>query len=508
MPLDKRYYVHTGYDGTLDTGDTAEADIVALVNGLAPDRHVVLHLHGGLVSPADAFDTAGRLLPLYLKAGVHPIFVVWESDVLRSVENVLRQVWQEGIFQTLVKHLLRHTVGLLRPAGGLRGRGTAAARPNDLQTAIEFQKLRNGEIPFGQVGPPKDLSPATDQELEDLKTDLMRDPVFAAEAPEVVRGLQAGAAGARAKGAGGPARPTLMSPEDFPEAAAVGPEGVRAKGGPNVAMLLYHAGKVLARVVSRFREGRDHGVYPTVVEEVLREFYFTNVGSALWGRMKRQTEYAFRRADGAPPPGALAFLDALARRFPPGGVRPSLSVVAHSAGGIYACHLLAALRDLHAKDPAFDLRLKDLLLLAPACDFRLFASVLGPAACFDQVRLFALRDELECGYWEVPVLYPRSLLYLVSGAFEKENGGDGAYDLPLLGMERYHVGTDVYKQPEVGQVRQFLAGDPKRQVWSVEAGGLGLDCDTRKHGDFCLDSQTRQPTRAMYSVLHVLEHGW
>jgi hypothetical protein len=378
VPLDKQYYIQTGYDGALDTGDTTEADVVALVNGLAPDRHVALHVHGGLVSSTDALDTAERLLPLYLKAGVHPVFVVWESDFLSSVENVLRQVWQEGVFQSLVKHLQRHTVGLFRPAGGLRGRGTAAARPNDLQAALEMQKLRDNQIPFGQIGPPKDLPPVTEQEVEDLKADLRRDPVFADEAPGVARSLQPGV-GARPKGAGGLARPTLMAPQDFPEAVAVGPEGMRARGGPDVAMLLYHAGKVLIRVVSRFREGRDHGVYATVVEEVLREFYFTNVGAALWGRMKRQTEYAFRRADGAAP-GGLVFLDTLAKRFPAGGARPALSVVAHSAGGIYACHLLASLRDMHVKDPAFDLRLKNLLLLAPACDFRLFAPVFGPAA--------------------------------------------------------------------------------------------------------------------------------
>ena len=81
-------------------------------------------------------------------------------------------------------------------------------------------------------------------------------------------------------------------------------------------MLLYHAGKVLARVVLRFREGRDRGSYATVVEEVLREFYFTNVGAALWGRMKRQTEYAFRETAGGPPPGGLLLLSKLAEALP------------------------------------------------------------------------------------------------------------------------------------------------------------------------------------------------
>ena len=34
---------------------------------------------------------------------------------------------------------------------------------------------------------------------------------------------------------------------------------------------------------------------------------------------------------------------------------------------------------------------------------------------FDNFRMFSLSDEMEAGYWEIPAVYPRSLLYLVSG---------------------------------------------------------------------------------------------
>ncbi len=298
MTFDKRYYIHTGYDGALDTGDTTEADVVTLVNGLTPDRPVALHLHGALVSPASAFDTAARLLPLYLKAGVHPVFVVWGADFLSTVGNKLREVWHEGIFQSLTTHLMRHTVGHFRPAGP-RGRGTAAARPNDLHAALELHKLQEMQIPFGQVRPPRDLPDVTEQDVKDLQADLQRDPVFSVEAPRVMRWLSAGGAAVRAAAAGGPVRPTLMATEDFAETDAAGPADGR-KLFPHLAApeqrqllglgpltLLYHAGQVLFRVVRRFREGRDHGVYATVVEEVLREFYFTNVGAVVWGRMRR-----------------------------------------------------------------------------------------------------------------------------------------------------------------------------------------------------------------------------
>ena len=148
--------------------------------------------------------------------------------------------------------------------------------------------------------------------------------------------------------------------------------------------------------------------------------------------------------------------------------------------------------------------------MAPACDFALFASVLAPAAFFDNVRVFALREALESGYWEVPAIYPRSLLYLVSGAFEVEAGPKqlGAYDLPLLGMERYYTSPKIYSQADVDRVRRFFAENPqRRQVWSVDPRADGLGCDTRKHGEFFLDADWK-PTRAMNSLLYILTKGW
>ena len=110
MPLDKRYYIHTGYDGALD-GDTSADDLRALVDGLPTDRPVALHLHGGLVSKTAALKAAAVLLPEYQKAGVYPVFIVWQTNFLETLTNRLRQVWNESIFDALVKRLLPHVVG-------------------------------------------------------------------------------------------------------------------------------------------------------------------------------------------------------------------------------------------------------------------------------------------------------------------------------------------------------------------------------------------------------------
>jgi hypothetical protein len=251
-------------------------------------------------------------------------------------------------------------------------------------------------------------------------------------------------------------------------------------------------------------------VYATVVEEVLREFYFANIGGAVWGTMKRQASETFAEPGTGPARGGRYFLQRLGALLR-GGAGPEVSVVGHSAGGIYACHLLRHAHEQRGQALPAKFAFKHLLLMAPACDFRLFDSVcaLRPRP-FASLRMYALQDQLESGYWEVRFLYPRSLLYLVSGAFEEEADGEAsAFDLPLVGMERYYTLAKVYKEPEVERVRQLLAAKgPARQVWSVSAAdaGPGLGADSRKHGEFFLDSQS-QPTLAMASALHVLAHG-
>jgi hypothetical protein len=142
-------------------------------------------------------------------------------------------------------------------------------------------------------------------------------------------------------------------------------------------------------------------------------------------------------------------------------------------------------------------------LLAPACTFDLFqVKALSHPQPFNNFRMFALGDALEAGYWEVRYVYPRSLLYMVAGMFERDPNGDGAFDRPLLGMERYHDAAR-YPAPSLQVVRQFLAAAPNRAVWSKAALGPGLGCDSDRHGGFFLDP-TGQPPAAMRSVLHLL----
>jgi len=143
-----------------------------------------------------------------------------------------------------------------------------------------------------------------------------------------------------------------------------------------------------------------------------------------------------------------------------------------------------------------------LIFLLPACTDSLFAETLARHAAvplFDEFSMFALSDPLEAGYWEAPPLYPRSLLYMVSGLFEDEA------DQPLVGMERYATGTAVYEGGDVQAVRAFVTVPSERSVWSCADHGLGLASDAIKHGGFD-ETGPQQAVKTMQSVAYLLGH--
>jgi hypothetical protein len=248
-----------------------------------------------------------------------------------------------------------------------------------------------------------------------------------------------------------------------------------------------------------------------VVEEVLRDLYLANVGAAIWGTMKKDTADAFEQF-GQQPLRAGWFLIQELGKMMEEGHRPEISVVAHSAGAIYACNLLAHLDWVRSQTDhplPDDFKLKHLIFLAPACDFGLFDRVLTrhrQSALFENFRMFSLSEELEAGYWEVPGVYPRSLLYFVSGVVEKDRDAS-AYDLPLLGMQRYYAMEQVYQQPEIERARRFLAetADQQSEVWSEANRGPGLISDAIRHGGF---DSTEERSKTVVAIQHILKEGW
>ena len=136
-----------------------------------------------------------------------------------------------------------------------------------------------------------------------------------------------------------------------------------------------------------------------------------------------------------------------------------------------------------------------MVLLAPAATFEFFDQHLATfKKRVSNIRVFNLNDDLESDYWEVPLLYNRSLLYLVSGLLEEQE-----IDMPIVGMQRFFSGTDPYITPAIKRVTDYLDG---MVIWSVANYGPGRQSAAEQHGGFNNDSSTQS------SLCHILSEGF
>jgi hypothetical protein len=515
MPLDKLFYLNTGKDGIL--GDTSAAEVRAIAEAVVQADRAVLHFHGGLVNKQKALAKAEVLLPVYQAAGAHPVFFIWEAGLLEVLRHNLDEIAKERIFDTLVGRILQQVVGKLRDAGPAKSVTGAFQLPTDIEVKTELAKRQAGLEPFAGQQAPQDLEDLTPAQQARFEAELAKDQAFREEVEAIANAVHPEKRTTDSKGVATAVQrsaKTLMSPEvveevaaDRTEAAAKGAKGVLA-----TARLVARAGKVLMRVVQRLRRGRDHGAYVTVVEEVLREFYVANVGAEIWHRMKKETSDTFDNAGNEPKRGGWLFVEELGRAIGKLGRRPQITLVGHSTGAVFICHLLrhveAARRSASHPLPK-DFTFKNVALLAPAVSCALFADSLEHHRhLFESFRMFSMTDANETGNALVPVVYPRSLLYFVSGVVEREADDSGAFDLPILGMERYVKGEKVYAMPEVVRVRQFLAEDPRHTVWAVADGGPGRQSNALGHSAFDdLTDEAGKPLTTLASLQHLIRHG-
>jgi hypothetical protein len=348
----------------------------------------------------------------------------------------------------------------------------------------------NGHEPFGALSPTQ-LPP--DEKLQEIEKDQFRetlknDYILTDESQAIANSLSlprdAGEA-TRGVGATGSTH-TLMSPSILDDIRSEAPDP-ETRGLVTVGFIIESAISVLARVIDRYAKRRDHGLYATAVEELLRQFYLANAGKAVWDLIKNETIDAF--VDDLNQYGGTAFLEGL-KTYCETGQRPHITLVGHSAGAIYACYFLKHADSRLRNDVKFDV-----VLLAPACNFKLFTETLTKYGHrIAALRVFGMLDTVEQADLLVPLIYPHSLLYLVSGIFEDDP------DTPLVGMQRYYSREAPYDIPEVISCIEYLLNSPaKGAVWSVAQGGDGLTSSAAKHGGFYDDVPTLESLRYIIS---------
>lgn len=269
--------IHSRQGGRL--ASTTTADIDELVAGLKDRPRVVLHFHGGLIDDTLGFATAERLTPVYEAAGAEPVFFVWSSGLLETLRGNLPQILNESVFRTLLNRVTRYATGTVFREPGQRALG-AVTTPSPRAVAAELAQVRAGQEPYARLTAPPDVPALNEYEQRQIATELSADTELARRTREIVNSVlpQDGpaptptepVAAARDIIGGRAAAATLMSPDvvaDLAERAATGERAL-----VSTALMVRKTVRVVAAVVGRFRQRNDHGLYPTVVEEILREF--------------------------------------------------------------------------------------------------------------------------------------------------------------------------------------------------------------------------------------------
>ncbi len=470
---------------------TSAQELDALFRAFDKDshnNHLVVHFHGGLVGRDSGEEIAKNLLDDYERGGGYPVFFIWNSDLKTTLVANLKQIAEEDIFKRLVRRVAQYVMAKL--GEGVSGKGADLELPSWREIPKELADIEK-QLSGVKTSRP---SPLSDLQMEQFRLELEDDNILNDEIQAIVAGLQSPESikkAAASKGMGGVVRSsseTLMSQSILAEAVE-SQEDSSAKGIFTAASIIKHVVKILAAVIKRCIDGRDHGLYTTVVEEILRTLYVDNIGGLVWNTMKTDTEDAFR-----PEPvehGGTAFLEHLKDRW-----RDDLRVtlIGHSTGAIFITNFLREADKVLPPEARFDV-----IFLAAASSFPFMhehLDVYRKRVKEDEVRhirAFGLSDEIESNYFEIPFVYKGSLLYLVSGLLEDE------VDIPIVGMERYFSGKDPYDRDDVNDVRAFL---DNAVVWSPGGNVAGRKTEAKKHGEFDNDDATIE------SIVKILRDGF
>lgn len=320
---------------------------------------------------------------------------------------------------------------------------------------------------------------------------------------------------------------TQIFEDDFPRLM----KGVKKK-----RLLLYaHGGLVSEKAaVQRVAEYRPAliaaGVYP--IAFIWNSDYWTTLTNILQDAVRRRRpegildatkDFMLDRLDDALEPLARAFTgkaawgemkeNALASSQPDGGVRlvldnivkliknyPDLEIhiVGHSAGAILHAPLIQLMTNKGKLttgpmkgETGYGITVTSCTLWAPACTVDLFKEAYLPAIKSKQVQkfaLFALSDKAEqddnCAR-----IYNKSLLYLVSNAFEeKERIPIFREGIPILGMEHF-----IQKDPDLSSLFENNKADLIIAPNSQSQGSINAS-EASHHGDFDDDQNTVMAT--------------
>ncbi|MHC4954837.1 MAG: C1 family peptidase, partial [Planctomycetota bacterium] len=197
----------------------------------------------------------------------------------------------------------------------------------------------------------------------------------------------------------------------------------------------------------------------TLIEDLTRK-----PGTALWDEMKRDARLPFALGGGVP--DGLDAIKIIAKTLKGTGVK--IHLAGHSTGGVLLGHLLGALDSL--KSPKL---ISTCTLFAPACTVNFYEQNYAPrlksnhkGTQLPKLDIYNLTEKLELDD-NVVKAYRKSLLYLVSNAFERSKGK------PILGMQEFSKNLKA-----------------RSNLNLIYSNGSGKITRSKTHGGFDNDTRT------------------
>lgn len=451
--------VHVGPCGTFKSSgayQTAPSEIDALFDEIQSSEvsSLVLYFHGGLVPESVGIEGAKRMALVFQAARTVPLSFVWETGLLETLRDNLLEIYKTELYQKFLKWLLRR---VSQRFGGFEQRGAGVAIPLSM---IE-QELAQPE-PFASYDDPMRIAAGnarggvilSESDLEMLEAELQAEFQLDVGGDDAVM--------------------------EQLEALAGTTTQTEARGLADVQIAKMLA-SIAYRVIHRHLRQRDHGFYPTVVEELLRELYLADLGAWIWGSMKQKAAMMWLPNDGLPNNEQHVGTYVLEKIAELQKNRPDFRahLIGHSAGSIAICELLRA-----TTARSLSLNLDKIVFMAPAgrSDLGVAALVRHPKS-FKEFRCYTMADSYERKDKLVPMVYTRSLLYFISGVLEPDE-----VDAPIMGMMRHASEQGEFASGPAAEWAEFMKAQ-SRLVLSDSAelnpgADPGFRSSSRSHGDF------------------------
>ena len=464
----KLNYINIGPGGTFRPSgnlQTSAADIDAIFKYLEQSntKKLAVHFHGGLVKEESGEGIARNMKPVYEAGGAHSLTFIWETGLVETITRNLTDIHNTKLFQKLIRYVFKQLTKRL--GADISGRGpsesmTMAEIETELSKIDKFEVFESRARSGAQSLDEASLEQAKDEMTLEYQMELQADQDFLDSEEK------------------------LLFQETYLKSQIEA--DLREDGrGFEIIKVARTLARVTYRVLKRYWKGRDHGLYPTTVEELLREFYLDDFGAWVWDGMKTIAKKMWypnsENIDQYSHPGTY-FLEKLGsfQSENPGFI---VDFVGHSAGAIAICQMLKS-ANLAGTIP----EIRNIVFLAPACTSQLMHNeIVSKEERYESFRMFTMQDKYEKEDRLVPFIYTRSLLYFISGVLEPNE-----VDTPIAGMERFWTGEKPFEDDYLVSSAAWLKSSGKnRNVLSVTESTIsGMKSESVTHGGFDNDEKT------------------